>query len=77
MRKPGSWSDKSLLEDEPFLSAFKARELAAPPTCRGTGATGEDDDDPRNEAIVDKIVEMNLVSLFISFTFYKQLHSPP
>lgn len=64
MREPESWSDKSLLEDEPFLSAFKARQLAAPPTRRGAGPAGEDDDDARDRAIATTIREMKLVSFF-------------
>jgi hypothetical protein len=76
MRIPQTWRDRSLLEDEPFLSAFKARQLAAPPTRRGTRLAGKDDDDARNEAIANEIREMKLVSLFIAFTFYKQLHRP-
>ena len=75
MREPKSWRDRGLLEDEPFLSAFKARQLAAPPTRRGAGPTDEDDD-ARNNAIVNEIVEMKLVSLFIPFTFYKHFHRP-
>ena len=75
MREPQTWYDKSLLKDEPFLSAFKARQLAAPPTRRSAGHAGEDDD-ARNDAIVKEILDMNLVSLFIPSTFYKQLHRP-
>ena len=69
MREPQTWYDKSLLEDEPFLSAFKARQLAAPPTRRSAGLAGEDDD-ARNSAIAKEILGMNLVSLFIPSTFY-------
>ena len=78
MRIPKTWFDISLLEDEPFLSAFKARQLAAPPTRRCAGRAGEDDDDDdaRNRAIVDEIMKMDLVSLSIPSTFYKQLHIP-
>jgi hypothetical protein len=73
MRLPQSCYDKGLLEDEPFLSAFKARQLAAPPT-RGAGPAGVDDDDASDEAIANEIRNMNLVSLFILSTFYKQFH---
>ena len=76
MRLPQTWRDKSLLEDEPFLSAFKARQIAAPPTRRGAALAGEDDDDARNDAIVRDIRDMNLVGLFIVSTSYKQLHRP-
>jgi len=54
MREPQSWYDKSLLEDEPFLSAFKARQVAAPPDRRGVGVADEDDD-ARNKAVVKDI----------------------
>lgn len=70
MRLPQTWRDKSLLEDEPFLSAFKARQIAAPPTRRGAALAGEDDDDARNDAIVRDIRDMNLVgfSLYLRLT---------
>ena len=61
MKEPQTWYDKSLLDYEPFLSSFKARQLAAPPT-RGT----ENDNDARNDAVVKTLEEMNLVSLSIS-----------
>ena len=78
MREPQTWYDKSLLEDEPFLSAFKGRRLAAPPTRRRAGpARGKDSNDhARNKAIVEKIRDMKLVSFSIPSTFYKQLHRP-
>ena len=69
MKEPQTWYDKSLLDYEPFLSSFKARQLAAPPT-RGT----ENDNDARNDAVVKDLEEMNLVSLSIPSTFYNQLH---
>lgn len=64
MRIPQSWNDEGLLEDEPFLSAFKARQLAAPPTRRCAALAGGDDDDARNEEIVREIRDMKLVSFF-------------
>ena len=64
MRTPQSCWDRGLLEDEPFLSAFKARRLAAPPR-RGTNNTDEFD---RNEAIAEQLRNMKLVSLSISST---------
>ena len=76
MRIPQSWNDEGLLEDEPFLSAFKARQLAAPPTRRCAALAGGDDDDARNEEIVREIRDMKLVSFFIASTSYKQLHRP-
>lgn len=71
MREPQTWYDKGPLEDEPFLSTFKARQLA-PPTRRGTGNGG----DPRDNAVVDDLKNMGLVSLSIPSTFCKQLHRP-
>ena len=75
MREPQTYCDKSLLEDEPFLSTFKARQLGAPPTRRGTtgfaGDVREDDsDDARNNAIAQIIIDMKLVSFssHLSFT---------
>lgn len=62
MRLPRTWWDKDLLKDEPFLSAFKARQrqLADPPTRRGTG---KDDDFSRSEAIAQEFLDRKLVSL--------------
>lgn len=74
MRNPQTWFDKSLLEDEPFLSAFKERQLAAPPTPQiaGSASAGEDhDDNTRNFmfAIIAKdLMDMKLVSLVIPYT---------
>jgi hypothetical protein len=71
MRVPQAWYDKGLLEDEPFLSAFKARQLANPPTRQG-----KDDDLSRNRAMADEIIgDKKLVSL----PFHprnKRLHRP-
>lgn len=71
MRVPQVWYDKGLLEDEPFLSAFKARQLANPPTRQG-----KDDDLSRNRAMANEITrDKKLVSL----PFHprnKRLHRP-
>lgn len=68
MRKPKTWHDKGLLEDEPFLSAFKPRQIAGPPTRQ---CTGKDDDASRNAAIVQEIKNRRLVRLSILSTYYK------
>ena len=72
MREPQSWFDKVLLEDEPFLSAFKARQIAGPPTRRCTGQDDDADDDARRNAIVAKEIEgRNLVCLSVPYTYHK------
>ena len=72
MRKPQTWYDKGLLEDEPFLSAFKARQIAGPPSRR----MAKDNDAIRNATIVQQIKDGKLVRLSILSTYYKQLHRP-
>ncbi|KAF8813860.1 hypothetical protein BYT27DRAFT_7334882 [Phlegmacium glaucopus] len=52
MRIPETWHDKGLLEDEPFLSTFTARQLSGPPTRQ---CTSKDNDDSRNAAIAKQI----------------------
>jgi hypothetical protein len=61
MRAPHAWHDRGLLEDEPFLSAFKARQVAGPPTRGGT-----DSEDGRNIAVANELKKRRLVSLSIS-----------
>jgi hypothetical protein len=60
MRAPNAWHDRGLLEDEPFLSAFKARK-AAGPAARG----GADTEDGRNIVVANEFKKRGLVSLSI------------
>lgn len=60
MKEPKTWYDQGLLEDEPFLSAFKAPQIAGPPArqCTGNG----DDSHILTEIVKEILKDKKLVS---------------
>ena len=69
MREPKTWYDQDLLEDEPFLSAFKAPQIADPPACQ---CTEKVDDGDRNDIIVREIEKDRKL---VSFPFHTHITS--